>query len=332
MRSPFFVAIVFIWVAFGAIAAGTATVVDQAGREVVISQPVQRVVSLYGVATMYLYALGVQERLVLGTYVGLKPGSPSWAALMSVDPGLPDKYAHTRPSLEEVLAREPDLVLANPWKDPGVTEEFAAFGVPVVILHAEDVEGIRGATELLGRIFGVEERAAKLLSYLDAMVRAIASAVAGRGTARPRTLFVGTRPLRVASGEMYQTQLIELAGGDPVAAELRGYWQDVDIEQVLLWDPEVIFIAPYGRVTPEDLLNDPVWRGISAVRGKRVHKMPWVFSPWDIPTPESFLGLLWMAAKLHPDIGIDIVAEAEAFYREFYGYELPDDLIAVIEG
>lgn len=332
MRSPFFVAIVLIWVALGSIAAGTVTVVDQAGREVVISPPVRRVVSLYGVATMYLYALGVQERLVLGTYVGLKPGSPPWEALVSVDPGLPDKYARTRPSLEEVLAREPDLVLANPWKDPGAAEEFAAFGVPVVLLRAEDVEGIRGATELLGKIFGAEERAARLLSYLDATVRAIASATAGQGDSRPRTLFVGTRPLRVASGEMYQTQLIELAGGDPVTAELRGYWQDVDIEQVLLWDPEVIFIAPYGKVTPKDLLTDSVWQAIRAVQDKRVFKMPRVFAPWDIPTPESFLGLLWMAAKLHPELGIDVVAEAGVFYREFYGYELPEDLIAVVGG
>ncbi len=332
MRSPFFVAIALICAAFSAIAAGTITVVDQAGREVAISLPVERVVSLYGVATMYLYALGVEDRLVLGTYVGLRPGSPSWEALATVDPGLPDKYARTRPSLEEVLAREPDLVLANPWKDPGAAAEFAALGVPVVLLHAEDVEGLRGATALLGKIFGVEERATGLLSYFDEKVRAIASAVAERGTVRPRTMFVGTRPLRVASGEMYQTELIEPAGGEPVTAGLRCYWQDVDIEQVLLWDPEVIFIAPYGKVTPGELLNDPIWRGISAVRERRVYKMPRVFAPWDIPTPESFLGLLWMAAKLHPDIGIDVAAEAEAFYRAFYGYELPDALVAMIGG
>jgi len=316
----------------GAFPQGKLVVTDQAGNHVEIETPVKRVVSLYGVATMYLYALGVQDRLVLGTFVGLKPGSPSWEALMSVDPGLPDKYTRTKPSLEEALAREPDLVLASLWKDPEATEEFVPFDVPVVILHAEDVEGIRGTTELLGRIFGVEERAARLLSYFNAMVRAIASAVAGLGAARPRTLFVGARPLRVASGEMYQTQLIELAGGEPVAAQLRGYWQDVDIEQLFLWDPEVIFIAPYGKVTPEDLLNDPLWHGISAVRSRRVHKMPRVFAPWDIPTPESFLGLLWMATKLHPDIGIDVVAEVKAFYREFYGYELPDGLVTVIEG
>ncbi|MGY4707521.1 ABC transporter substrate-binding protein [Candidatus Bipolaricaulota sp. J31] len=331
MRPFVFLCIAALLVPFIPGLGGTVTVVDQAGREVTVHLPVKRVVSLYGVATMYLYALGVHDRLVLGTYVALRPGTPSWEALAAVDPDLEGKYTRTKASLEEVLAREPDLVLASS-RDLEMAQGLAAFGVLAVVLHAEDVAGIEGATALLGRIFGVEARADRLLGYFRANVERISGLIAEKGLVAPRVLFVGTRPLRVASGEMYQTQLIELAGGIPVAKELRGYWQDVDIEQVLLWDPEVVFIAPYGKVTPADLAGDPAWHGVTAVRAGRVYKMPRVFSPWDIPTPESFLGLLWMAAKMHPDLGIEVVPEAEAFYREFYGYELPRDLAAVIGG
>jgi len=303
------------------------TVVDQAGREVTIPQPPERVVSLYGVATLYLYALGVQEKLTLGTYVGLKPGSSSWEALSAVDPRLAEKFLSREPSLEEALAKEPDLVLASARKDPEAAEDFAAFGIPVLLLFSEDLEGMKGATWLLGRAFGVEDRAAKLLSYLEEKVQGIEALIAEGGNSRPRVLFCGTQPFRVASGDMYQSQMIVLAGGEPVTKGLQGYWQDVNAEQVLLWDPEVIFIAPYGGVLPGDILDDPVWQGISAVRSGQVYKMPRVFSPWDVPTPESFLGVIWMALKLHPGLPIDLAAEARAFYRDFYGYELPEELL-----
>jgi iron complex transport system substrate-binding protein len=324
--------VVVLLCSLGALPQGKLVITDQAGRSVEIETPVERVVSLYGVATMYLYALGVQDRLVLGTYVGLRPETPPWEALSAVDPDLPEKYSRAKPSLEEILAREPDLVLASATIDRETADGLSAFGVPVVLLHAEDVQGIKEATEILGKVFGTEERVARLIAYLEESVERIRGLMAEKGLEAPRVLFVGTRPLRVASGDMYQTELIRLAGGIPVAEELRGYWQNVDIEQVLLWDPEVIFIAPYGKVFPEDLFADPVWRAVRAVREGRVYKMPRVFAPWDVPTPESFLGLLWMAAKLHPELGIDVVAEARAFYRDFYGYELSEATLSVIAG
>ena len=331
MRALLAVAVALLF-GLGAFPQGKLVVTDQAGNHVEIETPVKRVVSLYGVATMYFYALGVQDRLVLGTYAGLRPGSPSWEALGTIDPDLPHKYSRQKLSLEEVLAHHPDLVLAGPTLHRQDAELLAKFGVPVVLLHAEGVKEVEEATALLGEVFGVQERAARLIAYFRDNVQRVRELLGDPQREAPRVLFVGTHPLRVASGQMYQTELISLAGGRSVSEDLQYRWPNVDIEKVLLWDPEVIFIAPYGKVTPEDLLNDPLWHGISAVRSRRVHKMPRVFAPWDIPTPESFLGLLWMAAKLHPDIGIDVVAEAKAFYREFYGYELPDGLVTVIEG
>lgn len=319
-------------VPLGGISQGTLTLVDQAGREVAVSLPVERVVSLYGVATFYLYALGVQDRLVLGPYVGLKPGTPSWEALATVDPDLGSKYVRRKPSLEEIIARKPDLVLASAVKDPEIAKGLEGLGIPTILLRAETVPGVQEATSLLGRVFGAEERADRLLGYFRGKVQRISELIAAKGLRKPRVLFVGTRPLRVASGEMYQTELIRLAGGIPVTEKLRGYWQDVDVEQVLLWDPEVILIAPYGKVTPEELIEDPVWQGVAAVRAGRVYKMPRVFAPWDIPTPESFLGLLWMAARIHPELKLDVAREAVVFYREFYGYELPQGFLAVISG
>ncbi|MGC9529537.1 MAG: ABC transporter substrate-binding protein [Candidatus Bipolaricaulaceae bacterium] len=308
------------------------SVVDQAGREVAIPGLVERVVSLYGVATLHLYALDAQDKLVLGTYVGMKPGSPSWDALREIDPSLGDRFMPREPSLEEVLAARPDLVVGSAHKDRQAAEALGRFGVPVVLLSAEDVAGMKEATVLLGKVLGAAERAAALTAYLDSRLHLIAAALAAEDQPAPRTLFVGTAPLRVASGDMYQSEMIALAGGASVTEELSGHWQDVNIEQVLLWDPDVVFIAPYGGVRPADLTSDPVWQGVTAVSSGRVFKLPRVFSPWDVPTPESALGMMWMAKRLHPQLPLDVVGEAQAFYYQFYGFRVPEGLLAEIAG
>ncbi|HDN19483.1 MAG TPA: hypothetical protein ENF46_00095 [Candidatus Acetothermia bacterium] len=305
------------------------TVVDQVGREVSLPVIPQRVICTYGVITWYLYALGVQDRLVLGSYIGLKPDTPFWALLETIDPKLPHKAYRGKPTVEEILARDPDLVLGSKVKDLELAAALEEVGIPTLLFFAETPEGIKGALSLLGKVFGVEGRAARLISYFDEKTREIAASIPS-GIEKPKVLFVGTDPLRVASGEMYQSAMIELAGGRSVTRGIPGYWQSVNIEQVLLWNPDVVFIAPYGRVTPEDILGDPLWADIGAVRSGRVYKLPRVLAPWDIPTPESFLGIVWMALKLHPDLSLDLGVEAKRFYREFYGLELPQEVLADI--
>lgn len=317
-------------VALSFAASGQVVLVDQAGRQETVPTEVERVVSLYGVATLYLYALGQQGKLSLGTYVGLKPGSPAWEALLAVDPELEAKYTRLKPSLEEVLAQAPDLVLASGAQEQEIADQFTTFDIPVLLFNFETLAGIHQGVELLGAALGVQERAAALIGYYQARLQGVAARVSQAGGSRPRVLFVGTQPFRVASGDMFQSEMIALAGGISLTAGLSGYWQDVSAEQVLLWDPEVVFIAPYGRVCPEDLLADPVWRGVAAAESGRIHKMPRIISPWDVPTPESILGILWMAAKLHPALALDVAGEARAFYRDFFGYELPPELVEEI--
>ena len=304
------------------------TAIDQLGREVSVPQPVERIVSLYGVATYYLYALGEERRLVLGTYVGLKPDSPPWERLLSRDPDLPGRYSPAIPTLEEALKASPQLILASPYRSPDADSAFAPFGIPVLYLKCEDLAGMKGALALLGKVLGTS-RAQALLDYLERQLNVIHTTLnLGKNPAGlPRVLFVGSQPFRVASGEMYQAQMITLAGGVPVTKGVSGYWRNVNAEQVLLWNPDVIFIAPYGKVTPDSHLADPVWQGVKAIQEKRVYKLPRVFAPWDIPAPESVLGILWMAEKLHPELKLDIAAEAHRFYREFFGYQLPAELL-----
>jgi iron complex transport system substrate-binding protein len=145
-------------------------------------------------------------------------------------------------------------------------------------------------------------------------------------------LFTGSQRTRVASGAMYQTALIEAAGGSSVTANLSGYWNDVGVEQVLVWDPEWILVPPYGGASVAAVLEDAEWGLMDAVRAERVVRMPKLVAPWDTPTPDSVLAVVWLAEVLHPGAELACADEVAFFYPRFYDYPISDDEVAELCG
>ena len=91
------------------------------------------------------------------------------------------------------------------------------------------------------------------------------------------------------------------------------------IEQVLLWDPDVIVTIDQDFAA--SVRSDPLWATIKAVRDGRVHlspKMPfgWVDFP---PSVNRLVGLWWLGKILYPDLfPEDLRPITRDFYRRFY--------------
>lgn len=308
-------------------------VVDQAGREVLVPPEPQRIASAFGVATPYLYALIGPERIVAARYLGVPDHPLSRALMAQLDPNYEAKALPGEITVEEIIARKVDLVVAG-LRHRDLARLLEVVGIPTLLIGPETFAAVREATQLLAQALGRAARAAQLLAFYDSVLEAAAQATASiPREARPRVLVVGTAPLRVASGAMYQSHLVELAGGLSVTGDLPGFWQNVNIEQVLLWNPEVIFIVSYSPVKPEDLLTNPLWQPILAVQTGRIYKMPQILFAWDTPIPESVLGILWMAALLHPDkVQVDLRGALQTFYRDFYGCEVSSEALSALLG
>lgn len=310
-------------------------VVDQAGETVQIKQPVRTIVSAYGVATYYVYNVGAADSLAAAAYVGIR--SPATQETFNrVDPDFDRLYnavsalSQNEISLEEVAALEPDLILASTrtqWID--TVQEL---GIPVLRFEGETPERLKDAMTLIGTALGPDalNRAEIFNAYYDYTLARITAQVANVD-ASPRIYFSGTEPLRVASSEMYQSAMIEAAGGVSVSAELTGYWNDVNLEQVALWNPDVIFVPTYGGANIEAFTESEEWAIIAAVQNDRVYQLPMFISPWDTPLPDSILGIMWMAEKLYPDqIDLNCPAETTYFYQMYYDYSISEDEVATL--
>lgn len=311
------------------VGAAARTVVDQTGATVRIEGDVGRVASAYGIGTYYVYALGLQDRLVAGWYIGLKSEDQASAAMRRLEPNLPSLMLFGDPNVEELARRGAEVVLLDASRHAGVADQLADLGLPAVQYRVETPEAMKEGMRLTADALGPETTAIAeaFAADVDRAWTMVERALPDLQTSsKTRVLFLGTSPLRVASGDMYQTRMIEAAGGVSVSAELRGYWHDVSIEQLLVWNPDVILIAPYGTLQPADLLENPDWASIRAVQQERVHRMPRVVAPMDTPVPDSLLGVLWMVGRLYPGhVSLDLADEAERFYTTYYGIDLTEE-------
>ena len=106
-----------------------------------------------------------------------------------------------------------------------------------------------------------------------------------------------------------------------------GLGNEVDMEQLLVWNPDVIIFAP-------DTIYDTVgenatWQQLDAISSGNYYKTPygpygWLSSP---PSVQRYLGMLWLGALLYPDYcEYDLQAEVTEYYELFYQCELTQEM------
>lgn len=306
-------------------------VVDQGGENVEVRMPVYNVISAHGPTTFMFYAVGAADRLVGASYLGARDPNGA-AALERIDPKsvgftTDELFSQEVFSIEEAIQLDPNLVAATvrtSWID-----SVLELGVPIVRYEAETPELLKEAMLMTGELIGPygSARAQAWVDYYDSVFTTVVEEASTLSeNERVRVLFTGTNPLRVASSDMYQSSIIEAAGGISVTDELVGYWNDVNLEQVALWDPDVILVPPYGGASVEAITESPEWQILDAVVEGRVYRVPKLVAPWDTPTPDSVLSIIWMANRLYPElVTLDCGTETEYYYNTFYDYAISDE-------
>jgi iron complex transport system substrate-binding protein len=271
------------------IAAFPITVTDDAGREVTLSAPPRRIVSLAPSNTEILFALGVEDRVVaVDEYSDYPPAAAQKPTI--------GEYAD--PDLEQIVALDPDLVLATAVHAPAIVPRLEALGIPAAVIEPADLDATLASIATIGRLAGVDAAATELVCALHARVDAVAAAVAG--APRPRVFFELSPDLYTAGEGTFVDDLIARAGGENVVGGSLGPWPQLSAEAVIAADPEVILLADHeAGVTPESVAARPGWSVVSAVQNDRI-----VALETDLvvrPGPRVVDGLEAIARALHPE-------------------------------
>jgi len=249
-------------------------------------------VSLAPSVTEIVFALGLGERLVgVSTYCDYPPEARAI-----------DKVGtFVTPAVERIVAKQPDLVIAEPnVGNRSPVESLRRLGLEVLVVDPDTIAQAKETFVVIARRLGVEDRGHELVAQLDRDIAAVVARVRG-AKVRRTLLVVGRRPLIVAGGGTVQDELIRLAGGSNVGAEGGAGWPHVSIEHAIASAPEVIIDSSMGGEAGEDEATS-FWQGFAAIPAVRAGRVA-AYGGGDIfrPGPRLAAALAGIARVIHPE-------------------------------
>ena len=243
-------------------------------------------------------------------------------------------------NIEELMNLDPDVVFL--WDTQTVeAEQLKEIGIVPVMINsgAQTFEDISSQITMMGNVLGCEEQAAKLVSKFTETEEYFASREEDVANVdKTSFLYLQTSGLSVATSQTSYTDFMNKCGGVNVTADTEGgadlgYWSTVDMEQILVWDPDVIILSNFDTFTPDDLYENKIegqdWSNISAVKNHRVYKEGVDTTFFCISYVEAPMYLEWLAKLVQPELfaDIDLSEEWKDYYREMYNIELTDEEI-----
>ena len=238
--------------------------------------------------------------------------------------------------LEALLSVAPDVVIDVGDAKKTIKEDMESLstqtGIPFVHIDAT-VATAPQAYRMLGELLGRPEKAEQLASYcqeiLD-MTTDMMAKVDADGKRKTMLYCLGDAGVNVIAEGSFHAETINTMSQNLAVLEdvvSKGSGNEVDLEQILAWNPEVIVFGPdsiYATVA-----EDPAWQAVSAISSGNYYLEPngpygWLSSP---PSVQRYLGLLWLGKLLYPDYAeYDLQEEVTEYYDLFYGCKLTDEM------
>ena len=236
--------------------------------------------------------------------------------------------------LEALLAAAPEVVIDIGEPKKTTAEDLTALteqtGIPFIHIDAT-VATAPEAYRILGKLLGREEKAGELAAWCEstyAMIDAMMEKVDADGARKTLLYCLGDKGVNVIARGSFHGETINFMSENLAVVEdvvSGGAGNEVDLEQILLWDPDVIIFAPdscYG-----DIAASEQWQSAGAVARGEYYKTPsgpygWLSSP---PAVQRYLGMLWLGELLYPGYAeYDLQEKVTEYYRLFYGCDLTD--------
>lgn len=307
-----------------AVDAETVTYTDKLERVVTITVPVSRAV--YFQTYELIPALGIWDKVVgIGRWA--YDNDLMKAAKPDIANALPSAGTGVDVNIETLLTLKPDVVITWTFK-PDAVRFMEEKGLKVIAVSPESLAELYDVMRFQGKLFGKENRVEAVIKEMEKVFALVKEKVSEiHPQSKKKVLWLYGKPTVVACGTSVPNDLIGMIGGINPAASILQTNSDISMEQIIAWNPDVIFIWGNAGYSAHSILESPQWKRIRAVAEGRVHKAP-LWSNW---SPGVASVVLWMAMKTYPNSFQDINFEqvCDGFYREVYG--LPYEKVSRVE-
>ncbi len=316
-------------------------VIDQLNRKVTVPDSIERAVVLQHQTLNLMVQLGVADKIVgilsswekqLGkNYNRLAPNLKSLA--------MPGDL--TTVNIESLMALNPQVVFVTNYMPEDIIKQMEALKIPVVAIslrkdaesEANKInpkmvdeeysynEGLKEGIRLIGNVMNKQSEAEELINYAFSKRALVSDRLKSIKPEDKIAVYMANPDLTTYGSGKYTGLMMDHAGARNVAASTIEGYKQVSMEHVLNWNPKVIFVQERYPSVVDEILKDPKWQPIDAVKNHQVFLMPEYAKAWGYPMPEAIaIGELWMAKKLYPALfeDIDMNKEENAYYEKFY--------------
>ena len=318
---------------------GTArTMTDGAGRQVEVPEKVESIVCVGVGALRYTCYVGAQDRVIGVEDYEVKPGMSRLYNYVNFDQfkDLPVIGTNGEPYTEEIINLAPDVIVMSKYASVEADDLQSKTGTPVVVVPGSDTTLDNDAYEtirILGQLYGMESRAAELTAYLQDIQKDLDDRTRDIPDSEKPSVYVGGVSFKGHHG-FEGTE----AGYGPFAlihaknlADTTGQNGafNIDLEQVLAWDPDIIFVDFNGmNLINEDYAKNPdYYHALTAVQERKVYsQISFRSSASNLET--ALADAYYAACVMYPEAFADIdpAAKAEEIFEMLLGMNPYADL------
>lgn len=318
-------------------------VTDQIGRDVHVPDTVNRVVILQHQTLNIAVQLDAMDKVVGVLDEWKKQLGANYVRLAPQLPNLPMPGGLTKVNIEELLKLKPDVVFVTNYAPADMVKQIADAGLAVIAISLLDVPpeeaaklnptvedepaaidaGFAKGVRIIADVLGKKDKGEEMIAVTQKSRKLVAERLADIPQDKRVATYMANPDLTTYGKGKYTGLMMERAGGRNVANSISGFKQ-VTMEDVLKWNPAVIFVQERYPAVVDDIKATASWQTIDAVKAGKIYLMPEYAKAWGYPMPEAMsLGELWMAKELYPDRfqDIDMQKEADSYYKEFYRTE-----------
>jgi iron complex transport system substrate-binding protein len=310
-------------------AAETRLFTDSAGRQVELPGTITRIVPSGSLAQMFLLAIAPDMICAVSSAYGPDEAEfvPAYFAELPVAGQF---YGAANLNPEEIARIGPDVVIDIGEPKDTIARDMddiaASIGIPTIHITAS-LRTTAQAFRTLGKLLDREAQGEALARFCEKTLAAAEGIVNRAGSNKKTVLYcMGQSALNVLARGTFHTEVLDWMADNRAVVDnpsSRGSGNEANLEQILLWDPEVILFGP-GSVYAS-AAQDPAWRQLRAIRSGAYYEVPrgpynWMGTP---PSINRYLGMLWLGKILYPEYAsYDLYAETAEYYRLFYSHEL----------
>jgi len=307
---------------------------DSVGREVELPTKIEKVALSGPLAQIVLYALA-PEKLVGFSNEWSEDAQQYIPAEYLALPTLGQLYGGKGEiNLEELLKADPDVVIDIGEPKKTIVEDLDALqertGIPFV--HVTMTTATAGdAFRKLGDLLGLEDRAEEYAVYCEGVYKRTQDIMAKVGDdGKANLLYVtGDAGLNVIAKDSYHAEIIDQFSNNLAVLEdpsSKGTGNEVDMEQILTWNPDVVIFAPGSIYASVDSMEE--WKNINAIKDGKYYEVP--FGPYNWmgfpPSVQRYLGMMWLPELLYPEyVEYDLKDEVVKYYKMFYHTDLTNE-------